>query len=203
MSSWFQPPYRSRGPHNPGHDDYLDPWDSRRNPQAQNAVRKVSDDYSNPFDAKPTEREATRDYIEPWDSRREKPATVKKSPSPVRKIPYKEDYSDPWDSKVQGSVPKGSLEEDEDYSTPYDTGKDGVFEKIVARHSVRINNGSENIQQDDVYDMPYEEQLAAARAQAKSSPMIPRTQKQISLDLQQQRNQQNQHHTATRHHRYV
>ncbi|XP_065059511.1 SH2 domain-containing adapter protein D-like [Rhopilema esculentum] len=158
-------PEKPKAMSRPGGDDYSDPWDTRtsnaasQRPAANQRVPQ-GDNYTNPYDSRgshapphtqkpqPTSRE---NYIEPWDAR-SKPRDMKTK--------HKDDYTDPWDSKAPASLPKSSFEEDEDYTVPYDAGK--------PTPTMQGNAGIPPLaEMDDLYDVPYEEQMAAARAKVK------------------------------------
>jgi len=149
-------------------DDYSDPWDSKNSGGTPNpkpiSNQRIIDNYMDPYDSRgqkppaPFQKPQIRppagreNYIEPWDSKSQ-PRDVKSR--------HRDDYKDPWDKKVQESLPKSSFEEDDDYNIPYDAGKPS--------QTVATNGKKPPLaEMDDLYDVPYEEDINEARSKLKT-----------------------------------
>ena len=155
----------------PKQTDYADPFDSviskieEMKKTKKNDPRKVSDDdegYDVPYEQQitvsnniVTVKNKRDNYKDPWDAKSNnnlgKPSKKITPKVDIIHQKVKDDYKDPWDAKTSGSL--RSVNSDDTYSEPYDKDKVSVLDGKKLRAQVEEDD-------DDEYDLPYEERVA-------------------------------------------
>jgi len=112
-------------------DTYEDPWDTK-NKNKDNIIRSNT---TNTFEIKSNKTQKIA--IDPPISRSKK-----------------DDYKDPWDTKTSSSL-KSMDGYDDTYSEPYDKDKTTVLDEKKRKSQIE-----DELEEDDLYDFPYEEKVA-------------------------------------------
>ena len=155
----------------PKQTDYADPFDSmvtmieKMKSTKKNDLRKGSDDdegYDVPYEQQitvsnniVTVKNKRDNYEDPWDAKSKnnlgKPSKKMTPKVDIVNQKIKDDYKDPWDAKTSGSL--RSVNSDDTYSEPYDKDKVSVLDGKKPPAQVEDDD-------DDEYDLPYEERVA-------------------------------------------